>query len=83
MMCRPLLAGKTNTPGLLVECSKNDLQPGKDVTVKVVARVNSSYRFSSLADMQYVADESLKVQEQQASSTTLLMASRRLIHLSY
>ena len=71
-MCRPLIAGKSATPGLLVECSKADLQPGKDVTVEVVARVAGSYRFSSLADMQYVADDSLKVQEQEASNIAIL-----------
>lgn len=68
--CRPLLAAKRAVKGLLVECCKNDLQPGEDVTVKVVAQVHGAYSFPTLADIQYNADSSLKAQEEEASIAT-------------
>ena len=59
-LCRPILGEKCSVKGLLVEISKDDSQGAQTLSVRAVAKVNGSYRFSTLSDFQYVADDSLE-----------------------
>ena len=70
-MCRPIFGEKCSVKGLLVAVTRPE-QGAMALKVEAVARVNGSYQFSSLADFQYTADDSLAIQ---ASSWQVLHIS--------
>lgn len=70
-LCRPLVGDKYSVRGLLVSVTRDSQDGLESFRLNTVARVNSSYGFSSLVDIQYVADKSLQAALPQVTSHLL------------